>query len=59
VVPCCLDADGIVALGNLLKEPLSDILSKERTLEMIKQFQNHCIKEELCRHCSYRKRFEE
>ena len=59
VVPCCLDADGIVALGNLLEESLSDILSKERTLKIIKQFQNHSIKEELCRHCSYRKRFEE
>ena len=56
VVPCCLDADGIISLGNVFKEPLSSILSSERSRELKKGFQNHQIKEELCKHCTYRKR---
>ncbi len=57
VVPCCLDGEGRLPLGNILIEPLSDILSKEKSLRMVEGFQNHQITEDLCRHCGYRTRF--
>lgn len=30
VVPCCLDHEGNIALGNLFEDELSDIMSTER-----------------------------
>lgn len=58
VVPCCLDAEGIIKLGNLFEENLTAILAKPRFLEMKKGFENRKIVEELCKKCSYRLRFE-
>lgn len=57
VVPCCLDAEGIVKLGNIFEENLTEILAKPRFLEMKKGFENRKVVEELCQKCSYRLRF--
>lgn len=57
VVPCCLDGQGAVALGNVLKEGLDDILEGERARAIISGFARRRVVEELCRRCSYRKRF--
>lgn len=57
VVPCCLDSEGIVNLGNILKEDLELILNKDRTKKIIAGFRNNKIVEELCQKCSYRDRF--
>lgn len=54
VVPCCLDAEGIIALGNIFEESLETILSKERTKNIIKNFKNNKKIEELCKHCSFK-----
>ncbi len=58
VVPCCLDSEANIPLGNVFEEPLSSILSKEKVKEIASNFQSGKIKEELCKHCTYRKRFE-
>lgn len=58
VVPCCLDADGIINLGNIFEESLEQILSRERFLNLRKGFMGGNISEELCRRCSYRCRFD-
>ncbi|MDD2492412.1 MAG: radical SAM/SPASM domain-containing protein [Bacilli bacterium] len=58
VVPCCLDAEGIIKFGNIFDESLTNILAKPRFLEMKKGFENGKIVEELCQKCSYRLRFE-
>jgi radical SAM protein with 4Fe4S-binding SPASM domain len=57
VVPCCLDCDGIIELGDLHESNLDDILSDKRTLSMIKGFQEGKAVEELCQKCSYKGRF--
>jgi radical SAM protein with 4Fe4S-binding SPASM domain len=57
VVPCCLDNEGILTLGNIFSESLADILQKERSLRIIEGFQRRKITEPLCRHCGYRTRF--
>ena len=57
VVPCCLDSQGLISLGNIYKEHLSDILKKERTQKIIEGFKNRKPCEELCQHCSYKSRF--
>lgn len=57
VVPCCLDAEGDINLGNIFEEELSDILSGERAENIRKSFQNRNVIEELCRRCGYATRF--
>lgn len=53
VVPCCLDSDGAVALGNIFHEELSDILSSSRAQAIAKGFRCRTAAEELCRRCGY------
>lgn len=57
VVPCCLDHDGDLALGNLLESDLEEILTSDRAKAMIQGFQNRKAAEELCRKCGYARRF--
>lgn len=54
VVPCCLDSEGIVNLGNIFLEDLETILTKERTKKIINGFKNNKRIESLCRHCSFK-----
>lgn len=57
VVPCCLDADGGLALGNLHEQSLSEILSSPRARSIYDGFTVHHAAEELCRRCGYARRF--
>lgn len=57
VVPCCLDADGVLSLGNLHDKPLAEILSTPRARAIYDGFTNHCAAEALCRRCGYARRF--
>ena len=57
VVPCCLDCDGIIELGDLHESNLETILSGKRTVNMIEGFKEGKAVEELCQKCSYKDRF--
>lgn len=57
VVPCCLDQEGDVNLGNIFKEDFYDIISKDRSISIVKGFQENKLVEPLCRKCGYRDRF--
>ena len=57
VVPCCLDNNGDIALGNIFEESLEDILEKEKTKKIIDGFKNRIAVEELCQKCTYKNRF--
>lgn len=57
VVPCCLDAEGIMDLGNIFTTSLSDILKGERAQEMHRGFTEKRAVEELCRKCDFKGRF--
>jgi len=57
VVPCCLDCDGIVELGNLHKSTLNGILGSKRAVNMLEGFKEGKAVEELCQKCSYKERF--
>ncbi len=57
VVPCCLDAEGTINLGNIFEKDLEDILNSERAENLKKSFQTRNVTEELCRRCGYAKRF--
>lgn len=57
VVPCCLDCDGIIELGDLHEDSLESILSSHRAVTMLKGFKEGKAVEELCQKCSYKDRF--
>ncbi|SCP96348.1 radical SAM/SPASM domain-containing protein [Anaerobium acetethylicum] len=57
VVPCCLDGEGVINLGNIFTESFSDILRSERAAAIAEGFRNRTAAEELCRHCSFKDRF--
>ncbi|WP_319586679.1 radical SAM/SPASM domain-containing protein [uncultured Desulfobulbus sp.] len=57
VVPCCLDAEGLLALGNIFSQSLDDILAGPRARRMEEGFGHQWLVEPLCRRCSYRLRF--
>lgn len=57
VVPCCLDSDGVIALGNVLTQDLSHILASPRARAMVDGFSCRKASEELCRRCGYAQRF--
>ena len=57
VVPCCLDSEGALALGNIFAEDLSDILASPRADAIRQGFAERRAAEELCRRCGYAGRF--
>lgn len=57
VVPCCLDHNGSLALGNLLTTPLAEILSSERARKIYDGFSSRKAAEPLCSRCGYARRF--
>lgn len=57
VVPCCLDGEGVINLGNINQQPFSDIIEGERATKLVDGFSRREAVEELCRKCGYRQRF--
>ncbi|MCX4364775.1 MAG: SPASM domain-containing protein [Bacilli bacterium] len=53
VVPCCLDAEGIINLGNIYNSALEDIIKGKRYQQMLTCFKENKKCEELCQHCNF------
>lgn len=58
VVPCCLDNNGDIPLGNIFEEDLESILNKEKTKFIKDNFGNGKIVCDLCKTCGFLKRLE-
>lgn len=57
VVPCCLDHEGDIPLGNLLEQELGEILDSPRAKALYDGFSQGRASEELCRRCGFAERF--
>ena len=57
VVPCCLDSEGVIALGNIHEQPLTEILASPRANAMREGFACRYASEDLCKRCGYARRF--
>ncbi len=57
VVPCCLDADGEITLGNLFNEDIDSIVNTPRAKAIYDGFSKRQCTEELCSRCEYATRF--
>lgn len=56
VVPCCLDSNGLIDLGNIYNESLEDIINSDRYQTLKKSFQDRKPSENLCKSCTYKER---
>jgi len=54
IIPCCLDGEGIINLGNIFKDKLDYILNSSRATNIYNSFSNRDVAEELCRRCGYK-----
>jgi radical SAM protein with 4Fe4S-binding SPASM domain len=57
VVPCCLDNEGTINLGNINDLNFSEIIKSKRAIDMFQGFSGRNAVESLCKKCGYRKRF--
>ena len=57
VVPCCLDHEGDIPLGNLFDAPMEEILSSPRARALYEGFSRGKPSEALCRRCGFAERF--
>ena len=53
VIPCCLDVNGVIKLGNIYNDNLDSIINSERYQHMLNGFKNNIKCEELCKHCNF------
>lgn len=51
LVPCCMDHNGDITLGNLFTQSLDEILDSPRAKAMVEGFRHHKASELLCRNC--------
>ena len=56
-VPCCLDHEGDLALGNIFEQSMEEILASPRAMAIREGFRHREAAEELCRKCGYARRF--
>lgn len=57
VVPCCLDADGAIPLGNIYEKSLDEIVASPRAVSLKRSFEQKKVCEELCRKCGFASKF--
>ena len=53
IVPCCLDSEGIIKLGNIYKNEINDIINSDLFKEMKKGFQDNKKIHDLCKKCNF------
>lgn len=57
VVPCCLDQEGRIPLGQIAERPILEILDDPRSRAIVEGFKRGKLVEDLCRRCQYIERF--
>lgn len=57
VVPCCLDGEGSIVLGNIYHSSLAEIYNSIKAQKILMGFEQGQAVEELCKRCQYRTRF--
>lgn len=53
VVPCCLDADGVMEMGNIFTDSLENILNTQRARDIYNGFSRGEVVERFCKSCGF------
>lgn len=56
VIPCCLDGEGVLKLGNIFENKLCEIIDGVRAKKIYEGFSRRIIVEEMCKRCGFRTR---
>lgn len=59
VVPCCLDKEGVINLGNCGSSRLTQIIDGTRAKRIRRGFKNRILIEDLCKKCTFISRFDQ
>ena len=54
---CCLDSFGVSNLGNIFNDDIEIIMNSEKVKNIIKGSNNRKVYLDICKHCSYKERF--
>lgn len=57
IVPCCLDANGEIKLGNIFEDTLDVVLNGDTYKSLLKSFEDNKSLHPLCKSCNFKKRF--
>jgi radical SAM protein with 4Fe4S-binding SPASM domain len=57
VVPCCLDKETVLKIGNAHQNTLKEIIKSDRAVAIKKGFEQNQLIEDLCQKCQYAERF--
>lgn len=57
VVPCCLDSNGDINLGNIFEKDMEEIINSQKAQNIYNGFSNRTACEELCKRCSFVRKF--
>lgn len=57
VVPCCLDGNGEIGLGNIFDDDLGKIINSDKYVNLKSGFKDNKSVHALCRNCNFRNRF--
>lgn len=55
---CCLDSEGVSNLGNIYLNTMEDVLGSDKYQNILKGFNDHKVYLDICKHCSYKERFD-
>ena len=55
---CCLDSEGVSNLGNIYLSTMEDILASDKYQNILKGFNDNKVYLDICKHCSYKERFD-
>lgn len=59
IVPCCLDSNGDIPLGNIFEiDSLEEVINSKRSINLVDGFKKCELREKLCKTCGFIKRFE-
>ena len=56
VIPCCLDSNGVIKLGNIHKDNLDKIINSKKYRELQESFQKRKPTELLCQSCNFKEK---
>lgn len=56
VIPCCLDSNGVIKLGNIYKDNLEKIINSKKYRELQESFQKRKPIELLCQSCTFKEK---
>lgn len=54
IVPCCLDSNGQIPLGNIFSTSLENVINSEKYQKIKKSFQDRTPCEQLCQSCTFK-----